>query len=286
MGYSSSPRPTFAGPAAIPYQSVTRHLWGDGESGEVADWIYASTDKIHQLVFGLAPGGYFRHSEEYRTIFSADEVLYVLSGTMVLSNPETGEVHRLLPGQSAFFRRDTWHHAYSYGTEALRVLEFFAPPPPSTGASGAYARTRPYLDTPRYTRDELMRDWPMAQPRAARESTMRVLREPDILWRLEGQEQPVLVGILAATEHLTVGTVELLPGQHSDLQIHAGDESLYVLEGTLNVRTPENDGQRWWEVNPRDGFYVPEGVPHQYYNISDQPVKLIFGVAPTYFNNG
>jgi quercetin dioxygenase-like cupin family protein len=285
MGYSSSPRPTFAGPAAIPYLSVTRHLWGDGDSGEVADWIYASTDKIHQLVFGLAPGGYFRHSKEYRTIFSADEVLYVLSGTMVLSNPETGEVHRLLPGQAAFFRRDTWHHAYSYGTEALRVLEFFAPPP-STGASGAYARTRPYLDTPQYTRDELMGDWPMAQPRAARESTMRVLREPDILWRLEGQEQPVLVGILAATEHLTVGTVEILPGQRSDLQSHAGDESLYVLEGTLNVRTPENDGQRWWEVNPRDGFYVPEGVPHQYYNISDQPVKLIFGVAPAYFNNG
>src|ERR671917_403167 len=115
MSYSPSPRPTFDGPAHIPYEAASRHLWGDAESGEVADWIYVSSDKIHQLVFGLAPGQAFRHSEEYRTIFGADEVFYVLSGTMVLSNPETGEVHRVSAGESVFFRRDTWHHAFAYG---------------------------------------------------------------------------------------------------------------------------------------------------------------------------
>ena len=149
MSYAASPRPAFAGPAPIPYASVTRHLWGDAESGEVADWIYVSNDKIHQLVFGLPPGGVFRHSDAYRTVFAADEVLVVLSGTMVLANPETGEVHRLLPGEAAFFRRDTWHHAWSYDTDPLRVLELFAPPL-SQGTSGAYARTRPFLDKPIY----------------------------------------------------------------------------------------------------------------------------------------
>ncbi len=53
--YRSSPRPQFAGPAAIPFATVTRHIWGDAEAGEVFDWIYGSTDKIHALVFGLAP---------------------------------------------------------------------------------------------------------------------------------------------------------------------------------------------------------------------------------------
>ncbi len=48
------------------------------------------------------------------------------------------------------------------------------------------------------------------------------------------------------------------------------------------MRLPDNDGQRWFELNPKDGFYIPQGVPHHYYNISDQPVRLIFGVAPTY----
>jgi mannose-6-phosphate isomerase-like protein (cupin superfamily) len=110
--YRPSPRPTFDGPAAIPYASVTRHIWGDPEAGEVADWIYASTERVHALVFGLAPGAWFRHSPEFRTIFGADELLYVLRGTMVIANPETGEVLRVPRGGSAFFRADTWHHEH------------------------------------------------------------------------------------------------------------------------------------------------------------------------------
>ena len=281
QSYSPSPRPTFDGPAHIPYEAATRHLWGDAVSGEVADWIYVSSDKIHQLVFGLPTAGAFRHSDQYRTIFAADEVLYVLGGVMVLSNPETGEVHRVGPGEAAFFRRDTWHHAFNHSAEPLRVLELFAPPP-AQGASGSYARTKPNLTAPRYTQDQWLGRWPLAQGEARAGFTMRVLREADILWRLEGKERPALVGLLAATEHLTVGKLHLLAGQNTDVQAHGGDEGLYLLEGTLNVRLPENNGQRWFELKPGDGFYLPQGTPHQYYNMSDRPVSLIFGVAPDY----
>ncbi len=83
MTYKPSPRPTFDAPAAIPYGSVTRHLWGDEEAGEVADWIYVSSDRIHQLVYGLAPGGSFRHSDEFRTIFAVGMTLFVM--TLVLN---------------------------------------------------------------------------------------------------------------------------------------------------------------------------------------------------------
>lgn len=292
MSYSASPRPNFEGPAHIPYGTVTRHLWGDDESGEVADWIYVSSAKIHQLVFGLPPGGAFRHSDSYRTIFAADEVLYVLSGVMALSNPETGEVHRVQPGEAAFFRRDTWHHAFNFSTEPLRVIEFFAPPP-SQGTSGSYAQTKPNLDSLKYAQEQWMGRWPAAQAEAAESFTIRPVREADLLWRLEGAKQQLLVGILAATEHLTVGKMQLLPGQRSDVEIHGGDESLYLLEGTLNVRAPENDGPRWFELRPGDGFFVPEGAPHQYYNMSDAPVTFLCGVAPKYspgapevFSNG
>jgi mannose-6-phosphate isomerase-like protein (cupin superfamily) len=281
MGYTASPRPTFDGPAHISYESVTRYLWGDTEAGEVADWIYVSSDKIHQLVFGLPVGGVFRHSDAFRTIFAADEVYYILSGTMVIANPETGEVHRVLPGEAVFFRRDTWHHAFSYGVEPLRVLEFFAPPP-SQGTSSAYARSKPNLLQSRYDQAPWMERWPMAQEEARPAWTMRVLRDADQLWRLEGAERQTLVGILCSTEHLTVGKLHLRPGQQTDVQIHGGDESLYVLDGRLNVRVPENDGQRWFELKPGDGFYVPQGTPHQYYNISDRPVSFVFGVAPNY----
>jgi quercetin dioxygenase-like cupin family protein len=281
MSYSSSPRPTFDGPAHIPYESVTRHLWGDPTAGEVADWIYVSSQQIHQLVFGVPSGGAFRHSEAYRTVFAADEVLYVLAGEMTLANPETGEVHRVQTGEAAFFRRDTWHHAFSTSTQPLRVLEYLAPPP-AQGTTGTYAQTRPNLLESHYTQDQWLEHWPMARAAAQAGHTIQVLREADVLWRLEGREQPIPVGVWASTEHLTVGTICLLPGQHTEAQAHGGDESLYVLAGTLNVRTPENNGQRWFELKPRDGFYLPAGVPHQYYNVSAEPVRLIFGVAPRY----
>jgi quercetin dioxygenase-like cupin family protein len=251
----------------------------------VADWIYVSSDKIHQLVFGLPAGGSFKHSDAYRTIFAADEVLYVLEGTMVLANPETGEVHRVARGEAAFFRRDTWHHAFAHGAEPLRVLELFAPPP-AHGTSGAYARLKPLLTAPRYGQDELLGCWPMGQAEAERQATIRVLREPDVLWRLEGRERQSLVGILASTEHLTVGKLFLPPGQRTDVERHGGDESLYLLKGTLNVRLPEHDGQTWHELAPGDGFYLPEGTPHQYYNVSREPVELLFGVAPHYGATG
>jgi quercetin dioxygenase-like cupin family protein len=281
MGYSPSPRPTFDGPAHIPYESVTRHLWGDPVSGEVADWIYVSSEKIHQLVYGLTPGRMFGHSDAFRTIFAADVVYYVLSGCLAIANPATGEVQRVLPGEAAFFRRDTWHHALNCGTEPLRVLEFFAPPP-AKGTSGAYARQQPYLNNVRYTQDQWLGQWPAAQQEADRERTIQAVRESDVLWRLEGEEHLTLVGILMSTEHLTVGTITLLPGQQTDVHTHGGDEGLYLREGTLNVRVPEHNGVRWHELKAGDGFYIPQGEPHQYYNISGQPATLVFGVAPDY----
>ncbi len=281
MAYSPSPRPTFAGPTHILYATVTRHLWGDQTSGEVADWIYVSSDQVHQLVFGLPPGGAFRHSEDYRTIFGADEVYYVLSGAMIIANPQSGEVHPVRAGEAVFFGPDNWHHVFNDSGEQLRVLEFFAPPP-SRGTSGAYARTKPALTSPVYRQEQWIGRWPAALDAARAGHTMRVMRDSDLLWQLEGAQQQTLVGLIAATEHLTVGKLRLLPGRHSDVQRHGGDEGLYLTQGTLHVRLPEHDGQRWFEIRPGDGFYLPQGTPHQYYNMSDAPAEMIFGVAPAY----
>lgn len=282
MSYQPSPRPTFSEPTHIRYEAVTRHLWGDPEAGQVADWIYVSSDKIHQLLYGLAPGGAFRHSDSFRTIFAADLVYYVLSGVMVIANPETGEVHRVEPGEAAFFRRDTWHHVVNYSQHPLRVLEFFAPPP-SQGTSGAYARQQPLLRETSYLLQAALERWPLARQEIERNSTIRVIRTADLLWHLtDGEPHEALVGLLVSSEHLTVGKMQLLPGQHTALQQHHGDESLYLLEGTLNMYCPEKEGQVWFELNAQDGFYIPAGTPHAYYNMSGQPVTLLFGVAPAY----
>lgn len=272
---AGSPRPTFDGAAAIPYGQVTRFLWGDEASGEVADWIYASTDRLHMLVFALPPGGRCLHSDAHRTIFGADVTYFVLEGTLVLANPECGEVRVAQPGEAVLFRRDTWHHIFSHGLEQLRVLEFFAPPP-STGTSRKYAQTRPLLSDVRYSDDSRLGQWPSEQP----EPTLHHRASSQFLWRRDGD---ALIGIPFSTEHLTVATLSLLPGRRSSIETRGGDECLYVLEGVLNIRTwGDDDRPQWLELHPGDGFYCPMGTPHQYFNIGSAIAKAAFGVAPSW----
>jgi quercetin dioxygenase-like cupin family protein len=271
----SSPRPTFDGPALIRRADVTRHVWGDPAAGEVFDWIYASTDRVHMLVFGLPPGGAFRHSEDYRTVFAADELLHVLQGTLVIADPQTGEVQRAAAGESVFFRRDTWHHAFALGPEPLRVLELFAPPP-AAGASSAYAREQPYLERSSYGDDRLLGDWPPAQPPVPR---LRVLRPADVLWR---RDLGVLCGIVVSTEHLTVATLELGPGEVAAVHEHGGDEVLMALEGALWVRAWHDGAVHVFELEAEDVCYLPAGSRQEYRNAGAGSARAICGIAPSY----
>jgi quercetin dioxygenase-like cupin family protein len=272
---ASSPRPTFPGPALIRRSEVTRHVWGDRESGEVFDWIYASTDLIHMLVFGLAPGGAFRHSEAYRTVFAADEVLHVLEGTLVIADPQIGQVERVATGESVFFGRDTWHHAFALGPEPLRVLELFAPPP-AAGASSAYAREQPYLETSRYADDSLLGAWP---PASAPARALRVLRPADVLWR---RDLDVLVGVLVSTEQLTVATLEIGPGEAARAHEHGGDEVLMALSEPLWVRAWHGDAVHVFELEPEDVCYLPAGSRHEYRNAGGATARAICAIAPSY----
>jgi quercetin dioxygenase-like cupin family protein len=273
-GYSPSPRPTFDRPTAIRGADAVRHIWGDAEAGEVADRIYASTDRIHALVFCLPRGGSFRHSRDYRTVFGADEVLHVLSGTMVAANPETGEVHRVERGERLAFGPGTWHHAFAHGEEALQVLEFLAPPP-STGTTGAYARTRPYLEEPLYADDDVLG----ATPGERTPGTMRVLGAADVVWR---RDLGVLTGIVASGEHLTVVTHELNAGEAAAAHAHGGDELLYVLGGALWVRALHDEQAFVFELGPGDACFVPAGDRHEYRNHGAGLAEAIAGIAPAY----
>jgi quercetin dioxygenase-like cupin family protein len=271
MGYKPSPRPSFDGPTAIRAADAVRHAWGDEESGLVEDWIYVSSERIHAIVFGLPPGGAFRHSESFRTVFAADELLHVLQGTLVLANPETGEVVRAEAGESVFFRRDTWHHGFSYGDDPLRVLEYFAPPP-ATGTSGAYAATRPFLEASVYGDDGVVGNLVDVRPAVG---SLRVLRRSDSVWRLD---RGVLVGLLVSTEHLTVGTVTVPAGQTGAEESHDGEELLYVTRGALRVEA----GNGGPTLGPGDAFFVPAGTPHRYTATEAGVAEALFGVAPSF----
>jgi quercetin dioxygenase-like cupin family protein len=274
-GYVPSPRPSYDRPTLVREADALRHIWGDHDAGHVADLVLASSEKVHMIVFVLPPGGHFTHSDAFRTVFAADELLHVLTGTMVIANPENGEVQRVRTGESVFFRRDTWHHAFAHGGETLRVLEIFAPPP-ATGASGAYARKQEYLAQSIYADNGVVGGLPGS---ASQPTTLRILGDSDVVWR---RDLGVLAGMLVSTEHVTVHTLEVNPGECSSRHAHGGDEVCYVSEGRLWVRAWHGGSTFVFELGPHDACYLPEGAQHEYRVYDGTTAHALVGVAPNY----
>ena len=49
---------------------------------------------------------------------------------------------------------------------------------------------------------------------------------------------------------------------------------------------PDVGGENWFELEPGDGAFLPEGTVHQYFNLSGAPARMLFTVAPTYLPHG
>ena len=158
--------------------------------------------------------------------------------------------------------------------------------PPSKGSCGEYALNLPDLEIRKYGQGEYLGRWPMAQAKASAEYTMHVIRDADVMWRLEGKDQSLAVAILVSTEHLTVGKAQIRPGDPSTPRVHGGDLALFVLAGTMHVRLPDRDRPNYFECASGDGFYEPEGVPYQLHNVTDRSSTCLFGVAPNYLPDG
>lgn len=269
------------GPVVARYRDLERRTWGNEESGRLLDWFYADNVKLNLNIVGMAPNGAALKSPEKPTIFGADELFYVLEGTMVQANPATGEVLVVKPGEATFFRKDTWHHQWNYSNTQLKMLEFFQPAP-KAGTGGKYAREKEYLTETRHTRDDLLGQWPMAREKFESERTMWHIGEKDILWRMEGsvRGRELLVGIMLSTEHVTVGKMHFLSGQRSSVLTHRGDKVVVVEEGTLQIEFPDTGA--WVELETMDGCRIPEGTRHSFYNMSHEAVRCVFSVAPDY----
>ena len=214
MTYKPSPRPSYSMPTHIEYNNMQIHKWGDEEAGYVDDWIYISNEKLHQIIFGLEPHGCFKHSKEFRTIFGADELLYILSGIFVISNPETGETHKVLPGDSIFFQKDTWHHGFNFSDEYLQVLEFFSPPP-SLGTSGVYAKTKPYIENIEYSIESRLNNWLLNSNVTNKNKSFTIIKEKDYLWSSDVKNREIFTTTLANTDNLFVKKISISPNQTS-----------------------------------------------------------------------
>ena len=268
MAYKPSPKPDFTKPTHIDYKSMETYLWGDSVSGNVKDWIYVSNKSLHQIIFGIEPGKSFKHSNEYRTIFGADELLYVLSGIMVINNPETGETQRVTKGDSVFFEKDTWHHAFNYSNDYLQVLEFFSPPP-ITGTSGLYAKNKKLLETSTYER----KNYFFPSKEFISSKSFKIIKKDNYIWSLDGPKQEVLIGTIIKTKNLVVKNIKLFPNKTTHSLKFDKCTSFLSLDSKIKVTI--NDGEVF-NLNEKDGLYIPSNIDFKLTNLNNFEGNLIF----------
>jgi hypothetical protein len=275
----ATPRPSYSNPTIIRRGDTAHHVWGDAESGLVTDRVYVSSATLHVLEFELEPGGGFRHSETNKTVFAADIVYCVLQGTLVIADPEHGEVQRVEAGEQVLFRRDTWHHGFNPFSETLRVVEFFAPPP-SRGTASTYARSQPILSESRYQDDRWSGRWPDAVSEQRAASRLHVLRRNDPLWSFAADVPTHLLGTVADTPFLTVARGLVSPGHVEDLRPVRDESLLVVTEGELWVdSTHEAADTSTGCLSPGDAVFVPRDARLRVLVRDSRPAQYLMGSA-------
>ncbi|MCE2526996.1 MAG: hypothetical protein J4G00_05630 [Actinomycetia bacterium] len=245
-------------PRLISRATAKRVLWGTEATGKVSDIYYHSDEDLHVIEFGLGRGDKWVHAPQKRTLFAADEVYHVLEGTLVVANPQTGEVCRVPAGHSVFFRKDTWHHGFAH-RGPVRVIEFMAPTP-AQGVTQAYARTQPYLPEEdwRYAEGNWEGRWPME--RSDRQPGFTVVSPQERLWSVDDPRGILLRGMVCSTEHLAVYAAELEGDVWTRPASYRGTGVALVTAGILQVR----GGGETLTVAAGDAVYLPPGSEFSY----------------------
>ncbi|USG66566.1 XRE family transcriptional regulator [Brevibacillus ruminantium] len=97
---------------------------------------------------------------------------------------------------------------------------------------------------------------------------VQINRSQFIIQNLSGKlSNPVFEPVLAT----------LMPGDKKVASYsHIGQEFIYVLEGTLTVLLQEEE----YDLLPGDSMHIDSNTPHNWYNRSKSPVKLLCVSAP------
>jgi gentisate 1,2-dioxygenase len=275
----------FTEPTLVRYEEATRFLWGDEESHQVYDWIYGSGEHLSSLIFSLRPGEYFRYSKTWKPLYNQDRFYYVYQGNLAIHDPGSGEVAVASEGEAIYWRGNKWHFGYNFGQRETLVLDWAAPRERAGNVPEIeVSRKKPDLPEIVGGQYELLGQWPMERNRvqdtAWREGGMVTIGREHCLHLISGAEKPTLVSLFVSTPVITAGVIDLRPGHMAEGEAHPGDEVLFATRGRLNVYLPKT--YDWFELQPKDSLYLPEGVTHQYANYSDEPIQLVFAVAPKY----
>lgn len=286
-GSNTAPMVFGQNPVLVRRSEATRSLWGDEESGQIADLFYGHGEQLSGVIFSLGPGHRVGASEKWKPVPMDYEhrFFYVLRGTLATHNPETGDIAVAGPGEAITWRGGQFHFAYNVGQDEVVALDWFAPVErPVAVAESAWSEAKRPLLRWEAGRYDLLERWPDGRgayrDEAVDAGVMTTVSPRTALHFIHGTRRPQLMSILASSPDLTVGTFTLRAGTHTEPEQHPGDEVIFATVGRLHVHLP--DTRQWFEMEPLDCLFIPGGTPHEYWSYGDDTVQAVFGVAPRY----
>jgi len=137
------------------------------------------------------------------------------------------------------------------------------------------------------SRIDLLGKWPLSGEEARENNRLIYIPQDKMLQLIHGKNNHFLVSFFISNDFVNFGIMDIPKGIYSEPEVHKGDEVLFILEGTLIVKTYEQDNvdknsvlHETFEINEGEQFLMPEGIIHKYLNFSNKVVKALFGIAP------
>lgn len=258
---------------------------------QVSSQVYVSTDKLTFSDFTVPPGNYFLPPD----IHVGDEIYYVLKGTATCFCPDTGTTFEANEGDGIYIPKGAWHQVFNFTHKEVTIICVIAPQNWSAdddmGAAVKYSGEAVFYKAGREKKAlpdsqlNLLGKWPLGGATSSAKSGIIHVPADKMLRLIHGQENYILVSFIASTELVHMGIMTIPVDKFSDPEVHEGDEALAVLDGILMLRIyGEGDNNSVSQVAPRvqkgEKFLIPAGVKHQYFNLSDELLKILFTVAP------
>jgi len=86
--------------------------------------------------------------------------------------------------------------------------------------------------------------------------------------------------VVHTTERSQIVLMSLTPNQEIGMEVHDGDQMLFITSGSCLLEVKENSDMVGWKAGEGDVLYIPEGTYHNVINTGRQNLKLYTVYTP------
>jgi uncharacterized RmlC-like cupin family protein len=278
-------------PTVIERRNAHLASWGPDPDGRhrTPCWIHTSTETIGFVcTMSVAPGDFFEVGNHPNV-----ETYYQMAGVLHVSNPDTGQVCAIHPGEAFIMPAFQYHIGYNFSTDESLTLAVI----PGDSHTAEF-QENPLLEA-NYNRKQValfggatrnegfnshllqLGEWPPIDTAVAAHKKDFVLM-PRSKWLqvIFGVDprSAVLGSFYYSTPQLGAYTVLIPPNRISVAHSLSGETVIYVQHRDIIVDILNSGDALYGEEG--DAIFIPPGVPFQYQNRGDQPVEVQVITAP------